>query len=227
MSVLESRVSQVDVKLRAQCHDAVSVVLAAWPHARLDAGCRGFPSGGGDGSRSSEVPDPTSAAALRGVDGAHVIEPEVAAAAWLPELFDVAVAWLGKAPHEPTDPTTPPRWHAAVDAWCDDWPARSAERAEWFLPVDRLLRLANRARVWWPAVPKRGERVAGVTVGERGNDVKVCALCEEPIGGGHDDPAKVMDDQPYHLRSVGRLGEAGYRPACFYLVWRQRRRSNG
>ena len=50
---------------------------------------------------------------------------------------------------------------------------------------------------YWPTLAK-GDTIAGVTVGARGNLVEECGLCGNPVVGGAQDPIRRIDGQAFH-----------------------------
>lgn len=190
---------------RRALHTAVDWVCYAWPKALNDAAAVGYagsvrpPDGRGGGIL--DYPDPTgSTAMLAG-----------RAAGWLAELGDLVVRLLaspGEAVSQARAARTPrsaSTLHAAVEKLCHDRPPDREKVAR------SVIDLGNRAHAWWPPPPKSGQLVEGVTVGQRGNLVETCALCQDPVAGGHQDPIRRIDGAPFHAKS------------CFYTVWRHRK----
>jgi hypothetical protein len=107
---------------------------------------------------------------------------------------------------------------AAADQpdWATGWLAEARDAQ------NHLVRAANMARAHWPAVTK-GTTVAGVTIGQRGSS-EICGLCKLPAPSGTDENGQPLvrriDGIAYHNVSIP--GVAG---ACFWQVWRQRRRT--
>lgn len=181
-------------------HHAVDIVVAAWPHARADVDAIGYPAhtGGGGGVDMDDGDwTATEAAALRVFDHAS---------AWLAELHDTAVDWLG---YWPPDGRLAQRWHPAVADHLDSWPAGDRARR-------RLFRLADTAKRRWPAPQSAGTRTGGTTIGARHNDVELCGLCCQPVAGGAADPIRRIDGEAYHARtcwypvSMGRGGQGAH-----------------
>lgn len=195
---------------RRALHRSVDRVCDAWPHARLDADARGFPSGGGGRGPVGGHSDPTPGAALaeHGADG-HAV-------AWLAQFHDVVTAMLEPGSRVVWEPEAVRRLlHPAVEELIAGWPGEHEV-------VDALHQLADLAGLWWPKDPKVGQRVGGVTVGRRGNDVEVCALCKEPVVTGRSVSGQPLtrriDGEPYHNLAEGSHG------ACWWQVWRSRHR---
>jgi hypothetical protein len=76
--------------------------------------------------------------------------------------------------------------------------------------ADRAIIIANQAMFLWPPLAAKGDTVAGITVGQRGNNIEVCGLCAQPVSGGHNDPIRRINGLPFHGKS------------CWYTVTRNR-----
>lgn len=194
--------------IRRQTHRDIDTICDAWPTALTDAQARGYPTAvmqpyTGTGSELTSV----EAAASR---------PDIAAA-WITELADILLT-LG-LPATPQRPLAAPqsrsnRWdgtnsrqplHHATERLLHAWPEHTNHTTQ------RISRLANTARVHWPRTPAKGTTHNGVTVGQRTNIVENCKLCQQPVAGGHEDPIRRIDGDPYHGKS------------CWYTVTRQRK----
>jgi hypothetical protein len=205
----EDRLTQAELHRRAM-HRAVDEIIRVWPHAQVDADARGFPSGGGGEtgrSAKGDHSDPTGRIAM--TPGKAV--------AWLADLHDVVLEVAGGEPAAWDNHGLVAKiLHNAVEALAGAWPALGDRR-------DALYRLADAGSKWWPPPPKKGDTVRGVTVGQRGNQVEDCGLCGEPAPGGKNDAGQLLvrriDGVPYHNIAVTKQG------ACYWLVWRQRRRT--
>lgn len=196
----------------AALHRAADLVCDTWPAALSDIDVIGFPPstmpagrGGGDSSSVETA----------------ILNPSVAVG-WVAELHDVILkvltaAWPGSAVGIVWEPDrVRPVLHGAIDelkasGWTlddlVDFDPRSPNHRR---DVFGLERLADAAARSWPAPARTGHNVDGVTVGARGNQTEICALCELPVAGGHGDPIRRIDGQPYHGRS------------CWFTVHRQR-----
>jgi hypothetical protein len=203
-------------------HNDATTICEAWPRITDDMAAIGFPHGvmqpsSGGNSESSAV---ENAALSTSAD----------AVAWIAELHDVTTRLVTAAwPHQRTAVIWNPGslqqlLTAAIDAICADWklddivdfdPQSATYRGDVF----GLARLADKARRHWPATLAGGTTTKGVTVGQRGSSIEVCAGCLQAIGGGRADPLKRIDGDPFHvknpqgvwcyhqaLRSRGKLG---------------------
>jgi hypothetical protein len=193
-------------RTRRSLHRSVDRIIVAWPHALVDASARGY-SRPSDQGRTCDVSDPTGNSACR---------PD-RAVVWLVELRAVVVKLTD------VDPS----------GWGEDWTDdvirgliamvlhRRVERLQDEFWIVRVIGLANRAAMFWPTPPAKGDVVKGVTVGQRGNSVEMCGLCGEPAPGGRNDDGQLLvrrlDGVAFHA-----VAEPG-RSACFWQVWRQRR----
>lgn len=219
MSLLETGLTPWE-HVRRHCHNDIDQCCDTWPVALLDAGCRGFPSA---------VMQPRTSGGGEEVDGEQISFTSVERAGNRPDFATAWIAELGDVLGLFGLPATPQRggswdasrvrvpWHRAAEELLSDWPplAESATK--------RLSVLANMARAHWPAPVRRGQSVGGVVVGERGNQVEVCGLCGEPAPGGRNEAGQLLvrriDGVAFHATAAGSL------PACFWVVWRQRRAS--
>lgn len=207
-------------RTRRALHRAVDRICDAWPQALVDADCRGFSSGGEKvGGRGSDVPDPTSSAALC---------PDHAVG-WLAELHDVAVEVLEQAGLRWSVPWEARyscgQLHDAVERICCDWTVEDLidvdpRSSNYGRDVFGLERLADDAARWWPPTPKTGQQVAGLTVGTE-DVVEDCGLCGGPTQAGRNRDGQLLrrriDGQAFH--AVAGYGHG----ACWWTVWRQRR----
>lgn len=187
---------------RQAMHRAVDRVLGAWPKAIDDAEAIGFPRGRGydtaGGGRSGFTVDTGGDLEFVPATGVELaaLHPTIAVA-WVAELHDVVMAvtsaaWPARAWSLTWTPQAlGPVLHAAVDRLADRFPAGGQVRRD-------LYRLADMAALHWPPPPKKGDKAGTVTVGERGNTVELCKLCQEPVLGGHHDPCARIDGDPYH-----------------------------
>lgn len=208
---------------------ALDLCLRAWPvvHTECDAAVFG-PGRAGGGSGGGHESDPTCSAATTGT-----VDRTKGPAAWMAEWGD----WLLDL-HR-LQASAGPRvlsWSpTAVSVWA--WPtlrpvvaqveqagtARSRRDAGAVL-LARLGRLADRASLYAPRAPSRGQMVGGVTVGERTNTTERCVECGDPILCTAEDPVKRLDGQPLHLRARPGVDS---RSACYWLAWRRRRDAAG
>lgn len=181
-------------RLRRAAHRDVDRICDTWPHAVVDAHARGFPS-------AVMQPGQRGSAELTSVEAA-ACQPDFAAG-WLAELGDVIVLF-GMESTDSGRPWTGETirwvWHTAVEMLLEVWPDHANRTTQ------RLHYLAESARTHWPEPPRRGEKISGVSVGERGNDVETCGLCQNPVMGGRGDPIRRID------------GEAFHKSPCWYAV---------
>lgn len=178
--------------MNVDTHRAVDQIAEGWRRARIDLATSGLKARTYDGPTITAAghSDPTGDQA---VNIGHAV-------AYTAELHAVTVMFLERAPDNPQ------RFAEAMHHLFRTTPTGWAPNA-----LQRLWRLADRALAWWPDEPKHGDTVAGVTIGARGNTVELCGLCLEPVAGGHGDPIRRIDGQPFHGKS------------CYYTVWRQRK----
>jgi hypothetical protein len=199
---------------------AVNQILWAWPHARLDAESRGFGfgTGGSDtGTGSGDHSDPTSRAAIAGLDTPHpghtLSEALIQARAeiWLTE-------WRRLAAQICVDVGVRlPRWE----------PEHATERirtaAGQVNPVPPLtrsvFRLADQALAWWPSPPTSTKRGVGKPLGVDPEDDGNCGLCGLPAPSGRDFEtgqrlARTINGVRYH--NTAKSGTA-----CFWVRWRE------
>lgn len=173
-------------RTRRSMHRAVDNIARAWPLAVEDANARGYPSAvmqphtGGSESTSVE------SAALR----------PSRAVAWLAELYDVQnLLFTNTAGHSYvlyTPSVFQQHAHAYVERMLRQWMPQTEQT------IRRTITLANKAQLWWPPTPVKGATIQGVSVGQRGNDVQICAYCDEPVAGGAQDPLRRIDDDVFH-----------------------------
>jgi len=82
---------------------------------------------------------------------------------------------------------------------------RKCEADQWLNLVEKMVRdvltIANMGQRLWPPTPATGTRIRNITVGGRTNLIETCGLCGDPIGGGHDDPIRRIDDDVFHHRT--------------------------
>jgi hypothetical protein len=175
-----------------EMHQAVDLIAKGWPYALADCdvlsaapNLRGRAYDGDGRQAQGDHADPTAEQALTAFERHQLAAGP--AAGWLAELADVQWMFLDRCL------TGPVGFAAAMHALLDRTPTGWAPGA-----VQRLFRLADDSYRWWLARPKAGSRLAGVTVGERGNDVEVCGLCTEPVAGGASDPIRRIDGQAFH-----------------------------
>lgn len=196
-------------RIRRTAHRDIERVCDTWPHALQDALARGYGTGrtydgvsaggprlvtctscggvgcedcAGDGyfGRRSEIPDPTGAAACK---------PDFATA-WIAELADI-IEQLAYQPAEVREWDNPEKARKFMHGQIERI-HHSAGRQHLIPVADynritlRLHRLAEQAWYYWPDPPRQGQQVCGVTVGQRGNTVDNCELCNEPAPGGRD-----------------------------------------
>lgn len=166
------------------------------------------PISGGDGS------DPTGNTVVNG-----------RAPAWLAELHDVAITFLE---YMPVDPEVLRRaWHALFVEVPDGW---SEGRIGWrddgspiFGAVTRMYHLADLGLRWFPPLPPkpdRGQLIEETVVGERGNQVDVCALCTDPAPSGRDVHGRVL---VHRIEMVDGTTVVLHASTCYYRVDRRAR----
>lgn len=208
---------------RSSLHRDVDAICRAWPHALTDLESIGFRSCSYDGTRggTGELTSVEAAAdqLMRAKSNRAV--------AWMAELGDVVTdlvlddcapdgtAWTAVSAHQPM--------LDAVDTLMAGlrpgtrWPAGELEM------IQRVERLANRARRWWPPPPRKGDVVGDITVGERGNRSESCALCGDPVVSGRDESGNPLLKHDadgfsfhadcYYTRKLSPI-RAGRRPTC-------------
>lgn len=222
-------------------HRDIDIICAAWREALLDLGAIGFKSrtrlagaSVGDGSSDS----PTGGGYESGGGGGELTCVEAAAesllvrqspaTAFIAEVGDVVIDLTCESSHPSGNAWTwsnaAPSMHQGVDRLMAElppgrrWPDGPLEM------VWRVERLASKGAHWWPTQPlRKGEVVAGVTVGERGNLSEMCALCELPVVSGRDENGQPLLKQDadgtsfhadcFYARKLIPL-RAGRRPEC-------------
>jgi hypothetical protein len=91
---------------------------------------------------------------------------------------------------------------------------RKNDADRWLKLVEKMVRdvltIANMGQRLWPPTPQAGTRIRNITVGGRTNQIETCCLCAQPVAGGHDDPIRRIDGDPYH------------KSPCWYVASRSR-----
>lgn len=176
-------------RTRRALHRAIDNIARAWPLALQDANARGYPTAVMQPHAGSAELTSVEAAALR----------PSRAVAWLAELADTqhqifkSRDGLTYTIREPE--TFRGQAHNYVEHMLTQWMPHT-EHA-----IRQTINLSNKATAWWPPTPKAGQTVDGTTVGQRSNTTETCTHCGNPVTGGHNDPIRRIDGQPYHGKS--------------------------
>lgn len=176
-------------RTRRALHRAIDNIARAWPLALEDANARGYPT--------AVMQPHTGTSELTSVEAA-ALRPSFAVA-WLAELHDTqslifksrdGLTYVLRTPE-----TFVHQAHTYVEHMMGQWMPHT-EHA-----IRQTIQLSNKATHWWPPTPKPGQTIDNTTVGQRTNTTETCTHCGNPVTGGHADPIRRIDGNPYHGKS--------------------------
>lgn len=165
-------------RTRQALHRSLNVIVERWPDALEDANSRGYPAGVGYNPTGVHGNTENTIVETCALQPSHAV-------GWLAELADIVDLLRhhvftdgGKLPRILTPGQLTLYGHVGIDNYLATWPSDAEKN------INRIINLANKALAWWPPPPKPGQTANGITVGQRGNTVENCALCDEPAPSG-------------------------------------------
>ena len=191
---------------RPVLHRSTDRICNSWPWALDDLDAYGYPK--------AHAYDTTIAATSDTTVETVALGPTCQAITWIDNLTGMLAGYGLAQTVRYYTPTIAGIWRNRIHTHIDRW--HISEKT-----ITATIRVANQAAILWPDRPKPG------TIGRNGQATdEPCGLCQLPAPSGRNNDGQLLarriDGIPYHT-----LALPGQHDACYWQVWRQRRRPTG